>query len=528
VSPAPADVPAPLLTVAERSDFRATSRYAEVIELVDRLAGLPPVRRIDLGTTVEGRAIPVLIIADPPVSGPPRVRPPPPRDSDAAGQAGAPNDDRLVVLLLGDIHAGEVDGKEALLMLARELATTPGHPLLQKLILLVAPIYNADGNERFSKTSRPGQVGPEDGQGQRANAAGLDLNRDFIKLEAPETRGLVRLMNEWDPAVFIDTHTTNGCYHRYLITYEGPKTPAGDPHLIRFVRDDLLPQVTRELERRTGYRSFTYGDFNAEHTTWETFPAQPRYSTNYVGLRNRISILSESYSYAPYRDRVLGTLEFVRTCLESVAARHADVSRLLIGADARSIAAGRTLQPADRLALRTRPIPAPTTFAAAGFIEEQKDGKSVPTSQPRDYDVDVLNHFEATLSVQRPAAYIVPADEARVTDLLRLHGVEVQTLTADAELDIEVYRVDRVAMAEAPFQNHRTATVDVTPRRERRMIPRGAALVPTAQRLGSLACYLLEPQAEDGLTTWNAFDAHLAVGRDFPVLRVVGPLPGAP
>ena len=120
---------------------------------------------------------------------------------------------------------------------------------MKDLILAVAPIYNTDGNERVSKTNRPGQVGPEEGMGQRANARGLDLNRDFIKLEAPETRGLVRFLNEWNPHLFIDTHTTNGSYHRYMVTYEGPKNPAGDPKVIGFMRQTFFPELNAAFEK---------------------------------------------------------------------------------------------------------------------------------------------------------------------------------------------------------------------------------------------------------------------------------------
>jgi dipeptidyl-peptidase-4 len=145
------------------------------------------------------------------------------------------------------------------------------------------PIYNADGNERVSKTNRPGQVGPEEGMGQRANARGLDLNRDFIKLESPETRALVRFMNEWNPHLLIDTHTTNGSFHRYLVTYEGPKNPAGDPRIMGFMRQTFFPEVSAAFLKQTGQHSFYYGNFNRDHTQWTSYPAEARYGTTYFG-----------------------------------------------------------------------------------------------------------------------------------------------------------------------------------------------------------------------------------------------------
>ncbi|MCG3126881.1 MAG: hypothetical protein CHACPFDD_01736 [Phycisphaerae bacterium] len=502
------DTPDALLTVAERSDYRATARYAEVVDLLNRLARQSPlVRRSSLGVTFEGREIPMLIVADPPVESP----------ADLRHTAGP--DARLVVLAIGNIHAGEVDGKEALPMVVRELLATPHHPLLRDVVLLVAPIYNADGNERVSRDNRPGQVGPEEGMGIRENAQGLDLNRDFIKLEAPETRALVDVLKRWDPAIFIDTHTTNGCYHRYVITYETPKTPAGNQQLIEFARDEMMPEVSRGMLARYGVPSFVYGDFNRAHTRWDTYPCHARFGTSYVGLRNRISVLSEGYSYATYEQRVLGTRDFVKSILEYAAANKDRIRRLLADVDAATIAAGRAPDPAERVALQTEATAAPHRAVAAGYVEETRDGRVVSTGVPKDYEVELWTHFRGTLAVARPTGYYVPPSLEVVIDKLRQHGVAFELLTSPRDADVEVYRVDAVKSAAEPFQNHRLSTVQVTPRRERREIQAGWAFVTTAQPLGSLAVYLLEPRCEDGLTAWNYVDEHLAPGRDFPILR---------
>ena len=127
----------------------------------------------------------------------------------------------------------------------------------------------------------------------------------------------------WKPALFIDTHTTNGSHHRYTITYDGPKNPAGDSRIIGFVRNTFFPEVTREFEKKTGLQAYYYGNFDRDHTTWSTYPAEGRYSTTYAGLRNSLAVLSEAYAYAPYKDRVLATRDFVRECL-SRASAHKD------------------------------------------------------------------------------------------------------------------------------------------------------------------------------------------------------------
>ncbi len=496
-----------LRTVAEASEFRATARYSEVVDLLKRIDEASPRARLtELGVSGEGRLLPALILADPPVTSPEAAR--------ATG--------KLIVLAIGNIHAGEVDGKEALPMLAREIIRAPDEPLLRDLIVVFAPIYNADGNERVSKDNRPGQVGPEEGMGQRANAAGLDLNRDFIKLAASETRGLVEFLNRWDPAIFIDTHTTNGSIHRYVLTWEGPKAPAGDATLIEFVRDRMLPDVQQTL-RGQGYDTFVYGDFDRDHTRWETYPAQARYGTTYVGLRGRISVLSEGYSYAPYRDRVLATRAFVREILVYAARHRAQIAATLKAVDERaSDGVGRPV------ALRTRAIAAPQRVIAAGVVEEQRDGRVISTGRPRDYSVELWTHFEPTLSVTRPWGYALPPDtNADVLANLRQHGLTVRRLNAAVSAEVEVYRIDRVQVAEQTFQQRRPTQVDASPRREQRELPPETFVVDCNHRLGNLTAYLLEPQSEDGLATWNFFDGSLSAGRDFPVLRVLSPLPDA-
>ena len=159
--------------------------------------------------------------------------------------------------------------------------------------------------------------------------------------------------------------------------------------------------------------------------------------------------------------------------------------------------------------------------ASSGPSAEERDGRMVSTGQPRDYEVELWTHFRPTLSVERPYAYLLPPEFSKVVDVLDRHGIRMEALVEEAELPVEVYRIDELQYAERPFQNHRPAKVSAAPRAETRRVPAGTIVVRTAQPLGALACYLLEPQCEDGLTTWNFFDAGMTVGGDFPVVRIV-------
>jgi len=499
----------PLVTIAEQSDFKATSRYDDVMGFCRTLSERSPVVTLaDLGTSHEGRRLPLLILAEPAIKTP-----------DEAKRSG-----KLVVFAMGNIHAGEVCGKEALLMLAREIATAPERPLLEDLVIVFAPILNADGNERISTKNRPKQNGPEQGVGIRANAQGLDLNRDHVKLESPEVRSLARALTRWDPAIFVDCHTTNGSFHQYTLTYDGPRHPATHADIIHFTRDEFLPEVSRRLEKETGYKTFFYGNFDPTHERWESYPAQPRYNTPYVGLRNRIGILSEAHAYASFRDRVLGTKGFVQHCLELCAERKEAIVNLLKTAPR---AAGKTVekgQAAEQVALQSESVSL-GKYTVLGYVEKEEDGKRVRTDEPRDYEVDFIGNEQATASVARPYAYLIPPQhDAAINNLLR-HGVSVLELREDIELDVEVYRVQKLTRSDRPYEDHRCVSLEVEKRSGSRIVPAGTVMVRTDQALGTLLVILLEPQSADGLVTWNFFDQHLTEGEDFPVVRLPNRVP---
>jgi hypothetical protein len=486
----------------EKTNYQETSRYSDVVEFCQNLAKVSPkVRLTELGTSQEGRKLPVMIIADPPVATP-----------EEAAKSG-----KLIIFAWGNIHAGEVDGKEALQILAREIATTKEHPLLKDLILVFAPIFNADGNERFDK-HRPEQGGPTL-VGIRANAQELDLNRDFVKLESPEVKALVRFVNLWDPAVCIDMHTTNGSYHKYTLTYEGGSSPAGDKRLVDLTRDRLFPEVGRRMEKTTGYKTFFYGNFAKGNTIWDSVPPTPRYGFHYFGICNKISILSESYSYASFKDRTLSGKSFVQTISEYIQEHKDEVKKLLAEARETTIKAGLSSDGQPGVVLQTKPVPYGRPYKVLGEVVELKDGKRHPTGKAVEYEVLYMGGSEPTKTVTRPRGYIIPASQTRVLENLKNHGIEMEKLAEAGEYEIEAYRVDKITKSRT-FEKHQPVTIKVTPRTEKRKIEAGDYLVKTSQKLGSLAAYILEPESADGLATWNFFDSSMEEGKDFPVLRL--------
>ena len=337
VAPVPPPPPAPASgpkTAAEATDYAATSTCAEVMGFIRDLQKLSPLVRVEtLAVSTEGRAVPLLVIGKPA-----------PRDPLALRY-----DKRIVVYVQANIHAGEVEGKESALMLARDIVLDPKTPYLDRIVLLVAPIFNADGNDKMDPRNRMGQVGPEKGSGVRHNGQNLDLNRDAMKLESPELAGLVKnVLGRWDPLLLVDCHTTDGSFHQEPVTYSWPLCPNGDPAVLKYARDKMLPAVDATLEKKYGTLGLPYGDpmdFRDMSKGWQTFGHQPRYMTNYVGLRGRLSVLIENYNYADFRTRVAGNYHMLRALLDYCWANAAELQKLVADADARAVQSG--LAPAE-------------------------------------------------------------------------------------------------------------------------------------------------------------------------------------
>ncbi len=487
--------PAPLLTVAEESDFTSTSTSAQVVGFVNAVAGSAPhVNQFGFGETIEGRQMVGVTIAREPY------------------EFGS-NDDRAVALILGNIHSGECAGKEAILMMMRELAGNPDHRWLDNLVLVFIPNYNADANDRMGKQNRPGQMGPEQGMGRRENAQDLDLNRDFVKLESPEARALVRLIDQINPHLFIDCHTTNGSQHQYSLTYDIPHNPATAEPIRNFLRRKMMPVVTQRLQDQ-GTLTFYYGNFNRDKTVWRTFGHEPRYSTEYVGLRGRLGILSEAYSYISYKERIFATRDFVSACLEYLHENADSVVQLLDAVDS----------DLTRVAQRQPSRVSVSLNARAEKFDEQCVLKGYKQDQPHDYQCDFIGKYVPTRSVPLPYAYLIPQEFVRPVDRLLMHGIQVGQLEEDTEIPVTINMIQQINRQERAFQKHRMLQVQSQTKQDKRTIPKGTYVVTTAQPLSRLATYLLECESDDGLVFWNFFDRAIEMDQEYPVFRVDQPM----
>lgn len=493
------DQPSALLTVAETSNFQSTATYQDVIEYCEALSSSSALARLSsMGETSEGRKIPLLILADPPIQ----------------SSTEATADSRPVFFIMANIHAGEVCGKEGSLILARKLLAEKS-PLLKQLILVIAPIYNADGNERFATTNRPGQIGPANGMGQRPNAMGLDLNRDHMKLESPEARSLARFMSDWQPIVAMDLHTTDGSFHRFGLTYDSPRHPATNANLLKYGRDTYLPAISKSLTDQHELMTFFYGNFDRNHANWLSYPAAPRYSTHYFGLRNCLGILSEAYAYSSFKERVIATEQFVRATLQQTASERDTIQRLVKNAQADA-------SHAQRLAIRATEVPLPGTFMVPAWEEEVagRGRQFTDADKPTEYTVRYHGDTSPSLEVDVPPAYVVPADQQAAIANLKQHGVAIQILSEAKTETVTQYAISDYDQAAREFQGHRlVSNVSVETSSSEQNLPSGTVIVTTDQPLAALIVNLLEPQAADGLTAWNFFDQELKSGR-YPVLRI--------
>ncbi len=516
-------------TRAERSNYTETSHYADVVAFIDALRRIDaPIAVGTIGVTNEKRSLPYVIASRPLVSTPA-----------AARSSGKP-----IVYVQGNIHAGEVEGKEALQALVRDLVFQTRPNVLDSIVLIAVPIYNADGNERFADQARNrgSQNGPEL-VGQRPNAQGLDLNRDYMKVDAPETSSSLAMFNAWNPHVFVDLHTTNGSYHGYALTYAPPLNPAANiaPAFIAggYTRDSILPELRQRVRTRRGYETFDYGNFASQDSVergWFTYDHRPRFGTNYYGLRGRVGVLSEAYSHDPFPRRVASTYAFVSELLSLIAERGSRVRAIAAGADSAVVAWGTRGAGPDipiRASLTTTPHSGDVIvedLVATGDTTRTEPGVRRGmrrTGTYRRVRMPIYDRFAPTLTTTPSWGFALSATDSSAIRILGLHGVVLQRVTTPCALTGEAFAADTVIVSPTAFQGRREVRVNGRWQRADTRLERGTYVVALAQPLGVVTTYLLDPRSDDGLVAWNVGN-RVASGRlDLAPTRLVSPLPAA-
>jgi len=507
-------------TVAEVSDYKSTSRYNDVISFIEALKKASPHLRVEtLATSAEGRKIPLMIIANPLPDSP----------EDLAG------DKRIVIYIQANIHAGEVEGKEASLMFARDLLKEKNPALLKNVIILICPIFNPDGNEKISPSNRTYQNGPVNGVGVRYNGQFLDLNRDGMKAESPEVRGIIsNVFNRWDPSVFMDCHTTDGSYHVEPVTFTWMVNPNGDNSLIEYMRDKMMPEISNTLAQKYKIENCFYGEFNDmmdPDKGWILDASEPRYIVNYFGIRNKLGILNENYVYADFKSRVLGCYSLIYSLLDYVAANKDEIKNMLRDVDNKTIARGNNPAVTDSIAIEYTVKPAPEKVTVRTYEADlvvNTNGRNSYRRSERQKDVTIPYYidYHASKNVRFPFAYLIATKDPSITGFLKMHGINIDELTDSTNIEVSRFEISELRGAARLNQGHYINTIKGGFINDTIDFPAGTIVVRTAQSLANLVTYLLEPQSNDGMMTWNFFDRYLVPqwgGRynTYPVYKIL-------
>jgi Zinc carboxypeptidase len=490
-------------TVAEKSDYKSTSDFKDVTDFIDLLKKSSPYIRVEnIATSTEGRDLPLLIIGNP--------LPKSPKD--------LVNDKRIVIYIQANIHAGEVEGKEASLMFARDLLSDKNPGLLKDVVLLICPLFNPDGNEKISLLNRTHQNGPVNGVGVRYNGQFLDLNRDAMKAESPEVRGvLTNVFNKWDPSVFMDCHTTDGSYHMEPTTFTWMVNPNGDNSLISYMHEKMIPEMSHTLLNKYKVENCFYGEFYDmmdPSKGWVLDASEPRYMTNYFGIRNRLGILNENYVYADFKSRVLGCYNLIKSLLDYSSSHKSEIKNMLIDVDNKTIARGQNPAVADSFAIeyKVRAVPDKVTVRTyeADLVTDTMGRRNYKRSdRQKDVTIPYYIDYYPTVNVKFPFAYILTTSDQEIIGLLKVHGLKVEKLSESLRIDVQRFVISELKGESRLNQGHYSNTIKGKFVKETIDFPAGTIIVKTAQPLANVAAYLLEPQSNDGMMTWNFFDRYL-------------------
>ena len=494
----PARAPS-LVTVAEQSGFTRTGHYDEVEALCAAFQRAWPaqVRCVEFGRSPENRPMLALVASSDGVLDP------------ATARARA----RPVALMQGGIHAGEIDGKDAgFLALRQILEGTAAAGALARVTLVFVPVFNVDGHERFGRWNRPNQTGPEE-MGWRTTAQNLNLNRDYVKADAPETRAMLRLLDQWDPILYADLHVTDGAQFEHDVSVTGGPTLVGDEELRKAglgLRDELIGRLKAQGSLPLEF----YPDFVAQDDPASGFAvsvSQARFSDGYWPRRNRLAILVETHSWKDYPTRVRVTRNSIVDMLELTAANGAQWLTAARGADERAARVGGT-----SVALAYTNTDHVRTIDFRGYAYTRQASAvsgglatRYDTTAPEVWHVPLRDEVRPSISVVAPrGGYIVPAAEAAwVIEKLALHGIASRVLASgNPALDVEVFRATKAALAPATFEGHAIRSVEGEWAPERRAVPPGSLFVPIAQAKSQLVLTLLEPRGPDSLVSWGFFN----------------------
>ncbi len=488
--------PQNLLTLAERTDYRETARYAESLALAKRMEKQSPwVKVLTFGKTPLGRDLFAVIVSKDRAFTP-----------EAARATGKP-----IILLQSCIHPGEVDGKEASEMLVRDIAITKRYAAwLDKVIVVNIPIFNVDGHERFSAFNRINQDGPNE-MGFRVTAQRLNLNRDFMKADAPEMKAWLKLFTAWLPDFFLDNHVTDGMDFQYDVTIDMAEGREVWETVAAWTRERYLPQLNDSMAT-DGHIMGPYGSLidGDPAKGFVTGAYSPRYSTGYAAVQNRPGLLVETHSLKSFKTRTWAHYDIMKHSIEAIVRDPAALLSAVRAAD-KSVAGLAGSAAELHLDGKRSTESEPFTFRAVRVTRTPSDlaGTPVAVYQPEAVDIPtrLFSNSETSASSKVPAGYLIPAEWTDIVERLGLHALRFERLAQPVTAEVETFLLSDARFATQPFEGRIGVTFKTTPIRRTVKLPAGTVYLPLDQRAARVAVNLLEPDAPDALIRWGFLHA---------------------
>ncbi len=488
-------------TYYEKSGYTETPRYEETVDFCQRLdAASPNVSIANLGKSPQGREIPMLIIDKDGLSDPKMIR----------------NKGRLIVLIQSCIHPGEPDGKDASLMLIRDMVIDKkNRKLLDDVSILVIPILNVDGHERFGPNNRINQNGPKE-MGWRTTATNLNLNRDFLKAEAPEMKHWLKMYNSWLPDFFIDIHTTDGADYQYELTYDIEKYGNLDSGLTRWLNDIYEPRLDKGMADE-GFKVFPYVQYRKWHDPRSGLRkgvAPPLVSTGYAATQNRPAVLVETHMLKDYKTRVSSAYQLLVTTLSIVNHQSETLKTLISMADKSTASPNFRKEQLPVSFTTSKKDSIMVDFKGFDYTVKKSDLTGgdwfvYDNKKPVTMKVPFFNRNAPDKTIKLPAAYIVPVEWSGVIEKLELHGVKMHPLHKDSTINVTMLHIRDFKMQNTPNEGKCMVSVTTEEKKEKRLFHAGSMVVPTDQRTARVIAYLLEPTASGSLMEWGFFNSIL-------------------
>jgi len=488
-------------TFYEKSQFLKTPGYAETIEFCKKLDKASPILHYTtFGKSPEGRDLP-LLIAD--------------RNGNFTPEA-VRKSGNAVLLIEACIHAGECDGKDAGLMLLRDLAIYKKDiKLLDHVTILFIPIFNTDGHERFGPYNRINQNGPEE-MGWRTTAQNLNLNRDFLKAETPEMQAWLKLYNTWLPEFFVDCHVTDGADFQYTMTYALETKGNMETNLSDWTKNVCEPYLVSEM-KKSGFPVFPYVEFRNWHDPRSGLTlgvAPPMLSQGYCAVQNRPGLLIETHMLKPYKARVSSTYTMLTHTLEVLNREFKPLQTLEAKADAYT--SGQEFRKKPFAVSYSESYADSTQVEFLGF-EYTMDTSDLTgglwfkynNQKPTVWQLTLFPNCIANKFVSLPEAYLIPKQCTSVIENLKIHGVKMKSLSQEISCNVKITRLLNVRWSQQSYEGHHKLTYTLNDTVVQRTFPAGTMLVDMNQRTARVIAHMLEPASPDSYAAWGFFDAYL-------------------